>query len=587
MSRLLPGRLSVAALALLAAASCRDGDTFRPPGQPRLAFGVAQLALDTTRTATLTVRNDGTVAVGPVTLVADAVRDESGAPVVGASVVLSPPQIATLNPGDARSVQVTVQVPQDAVPGAYAIRITATATEVQAEVGLTLRVAEPPSDDAVGVEILAAPPSVRQGDVVTLRAEARDADGVIVENPNLAWSVIPVGAGQITADGRFVGYAPGTARIVASSSEGADTAEVAITPRGLSGSFALTGHGLVAERYTSDLWLHGQHAYTGTWSIRPGTGPDSLRAGNTMYAWSIANPGAPALTDSVRVDARVVNDVKIRADGRLGVITHEASSDGLNGVTLLDLADPAHPRVIRRFTEGLASGIHNVWIDGNFVYVVLDGGSGMRVLDIANPQQPRVVGSYYAGSSFLHDVYVRNGLAFLSHWNAGLVILDVGNGIAGGSPSNPVEVSRIELGGQTHNAWYWPAGGYVFVGEEDYATPGIMHVVDVRELTRPREVATFGVPGDPPHNFWLDEAGEVLYMAWYSNGLRAVDVSGELLGDLTRQGREIAASLYGTPGGCPAGTDVSPTCTWAPQLHQGRVWVSDMNGGLFSLTPSF
>ena len=34
-----------------------------------------------------------------------------------------------------------------------------------------------------------------------------------------------------------------------------------------------------------------------------------------------------------------------------------------------------------------------------------------------------------------HDVYVRDGLAFLSHWDAGLIILDVGNGMAGGSPA--------------------------------------------------------------------------------------------------------------------------------------------------------
>ena len=62
--------------------------------------------------------------------------------------------------------------------------------------------------------------------------------------------------------------------------------------------------------------------------------------------------------------------------------------------------------------------------------------------------------------------------AFLSHWDAGLIILDVGNGIAGGSPASPVEVSRIKtVGGQTHNAWYWPAAGYVFVGEENFGRP--------------------------------------------------------------------------------------------------------------------
>ena len=43
----------------------------------------------------------------------------------------------------------------------------------------------------------------------------------------------------------------------------------------------------------------------------------------------------------------------------------------------------------------------------------------------------------------IHDTFVRDGLAFVSAWDAGLIIYDVGNGIRGGSPSRPIEVSRI------------------------------------------------------------------------------------------------------------------------------------------------
>jgi hypothetical protein len=288
----------------------------------------------------------------------------------------------------------------------------------------------------------------------------------------------------------------------------------------------------------------------------------------------------------VVVDARVVNDVKVRADGAIAVITHELSNDAQNGVTLLDLGDPARPRVITRFTTGLESGVHNVWVEGDYVYVVLDGiGNGLRVLDISNANDPRVVASFYAGSSFLHDVYVRDGLAFLSHWDAGLVILDVGNGIKGGSPSNPVEVGRVQTaGGQTHNAWYWPAAGYVFVGEEDFETPGILHVVDASDLENPVEVATLRVSGSTPHNFWLDEDRAVLYAAWYENGVRAIDVGGELLGQLDRQGREVTSVRYGAGGRCVSSSE---TCTWAPQLHRGLLYLSDMNTGLWVLDVLF
>ena len=215
---------------------------------------------------------------------------------------------------------------------------------------------------------------------------------------------------------------------------------------------------------------------------------------------------------------------------------------------------------------------------------------GLQIIRVADPANPEVVASFWGGAGstpgqFLHDVYVRDGLAFLSYWNAGLIILDVGNGTAGGSPESPVEVSRIITdGGQTHNAWYWPATGYVFVGEEDFSTPGSMHVIDVSNLREPREVATYRVPGDTPHNFWLDEERGVLYLAWYSQGLRALDVTGQLLGELDRQGREIATLTYDGSGACASG---SGTCTWAPQLHEGHVWLSDMNSGIWALELDF
>ena len=161
----------------------------------------------------------------------------------------------------------------------------------------------------------------------------------------------------------------------------------------------------------------------------------------------------------------------------------------------------------------------------------------------------------------------------------------MGNGVAGGSPGAQVEVARIsDLGGATHNAWYWPEAGYVFVGEEDFQTPGVIHVVDVRNLAVPREVATYAVAGQAPHNVWLDEDRAVLYVAWYGRGVAALDVSGELLGALERQGRVMATLRYnGGSGECDLpGTS---TCTWAPQLHRGVLWVSDMNQGLVGLEP--
>lgn len=438
---------------------------------------------------------------------------------------------------------------------------------------------------AAAVRIAEAPVTLRQGDVASFSAEALDRLGGAVVGATIAWSVAPPSGGFVTADGRFVGYEPGPVGVVARVGAVADTATVTVTPRGVSGSFSIVGQGVVSERFTSDLWVAGTAAYTGTWSTRDVAGGPN--PGNSLYVWDVANPAQPVLANSLQVNATTVNDVKVRAAGDLGVITHEGSSDGVNGITLLDLANPLAPAIITRFTQSLEPGVHNVWIEGDFVYAAVNGPSGLRVVDVSDPANPVVAASFYGGSSIVHDVYVRDGLAFVAHWDAGLVVLDVGNGVAGGSPGTPVEVSRIATaGGDTHNAWYWPQAGYVFVGEEDFGTPGVMHVVDVRDLRAPREVATFAVPGTAPHNFWLDEARAILYLAWYDNGIRALDVSSELLGQLGRQGREIVGLRYAGAGACPASTGTG-TCTWAPQLHGSLVYLADMNTGLWVLRPEF
>ena len=419
--------------------------------------------------------------------------------------------------------------------------------------------------------------SVRVAETVQLAATPRDADENALGSRLVTWSSSDDGIASVDSDGGVTGVALGSAQIVATSEEVSDTASVSVVP---GAAFSVVGRGMELVRFTSDIWVFGDYAYLGTWGCR-------TECGDRLYAWDISDPAAPVLTDSVELTASTVNDVKVSPDGTIAVATREGAGTGL---TIIDLADPAHPVPITDFAlpGATTTGVHNVWLENDYVYVVLDGSTtsdgGLRVVDVSNPASPAQVASFYGGSSILHDVYVRDGLAFLSHWDAGLIILDVGNGVSGGSPESPVEVGRVATeGGQTHNAWYWPAGGYVFVGEEDGFTPGIMHVVDASDLANPVEVATFAVPGDTPHNFWLDEAAEILYMTWYTNGLRAVDVSGELLGELEAQEREIASSLYDGTGACVS----SGTCTWAPQLHNGLIFLSDMNSGLWILDPSF
>lgn len=188
----------------------------------------------------------------------------------------------------------------------------------------------------------------------------------------------------------------------------------------------------------------------------------------------------------------------------------------------------------------------------------------------------------------VHDEFIRDGLAFVCAWKTGVLIYDVGNGMKGGSPANPVLVSQVvtsdsqHVGIDDHNSWWFhnPATNekrYLFVGQEGpgvigTSSSGDIHVVDVSDLTSPTEVAVFHRAGAGTHNFWMDEAHQILYAAYYNGGVVAIDVSGTLSGDISS--RLIDTLSFG------AGT----TYTWGVQLYNGSLYAMDMLSGFWQLS---
>ncbi|HKV72493.1 MAG TPA: hypothetical protein VJN62_14665 [Gemmatimonadales bacterium] len=191
----------------------------------------------------------------------------------------------------------------------------------------------------------------------------------------------------------------------------------------------------------------------------------------------------------------------------------------------------------------------------------------------------------------IHDTYIRDGIAMVCVWNSGLLIYDVGNGIKGGTPNKPVLVGSvvpsadgIGAGPEIHNAWwFWnPTNGqkkYLFLGQEGPGkvgsqSSGDIHVIDVSDLTNPTEVGFFHLAGSGTHNFWMDEAHQILYAAYYDAGVVSIDVSGTLSGDISS--RLIAQTAPGTTG--------DTTYTWGVQLYHGSLYAIDMLSGLTQLS---
>ena len=434
--------------------------------------------------------------------------------------------------------------------------------------------------------------TARTGDVVRFMATC-DPDSDFTTR----WSVSG-NAATIDKDGGFVAERPGTYIVTATTGNISDSASIVITPRNVQREIKVVGRAPFKDFQGAEQWIIGNYAYYSTISDR-------------FLVYDISNPTQPKLTDTIKVDARLVNDIMTTADGKILVISREGASNRKNGIAFYDTSDPAHPKLISEYTATVTGGVHSAFVDSHYVYLTDDATGSLRIIDFRDAKNPKEVARWQTenplvtvirtkegettGGRYLHDVYVKDGLAYLAYWHDGLVILDVGAGLKGGSPEKPQLVSQLRF---NHYELYgdgWLAGthsvyrykNYLFVGDEvfpalfDIKSPrrfpvrGIVHVIDVSDINQPQKVAEYPVPEGGAHNMWVED--DVMYLGYYSGGGRVVDVSGELRGDLYRQGREIGALWTGDAQGFRANLPF----TWGAQPHNGLIYFNDIHSGLW------
>lgn len=361
------------------------------------------------------------------------------------------------------------------------------------------------------------------------------------------------------------------------------------------------GQGIVGDRYTAELWVRGNTAYTTTWGTR--TVNDVQARGNAVKIWDVS-ASAPVLVDSLIVpDAATLGDIQASSDGRYLVVATEPAGS----IVIYDLQNPRKPELVSRFSDSeIGNGVHTAEVQevGGRLYAFLSidprGTARARLViaDISTPSAPVVVFSRVMGTPSVHDVFVKDGILMTALWNDGVTIFDIGGGGRGGTVANPVELGNVRtVGGKAHNIfWYHdPVTGsrrFALVGEEGPASiptssQGDIHVLDVSDLSNPREVAFYTVPGAGTHNFSADEERGILYAAYYNGGVRALDIRGDLgtctaaqkssdgRCNLTKMNRELARG--------PVGLSF-PVFIWGVHFAGGKLYASDMLSGLFRLS---
>ena len=385
--------------------------------------------------------------------------------------------------------------------------------------------------------------------------------------------------------------------------------------------------------FNSDVWALDKHAYVGTWGLFTEEGLFCPNDGTKVI--DISDPTDPEMVNTLPTEPGTqTNDVKLASVNSphfrgdlLAVSNEDCAAPGARGFELWDVSNPADASPLGRYGPPQAFdvpsdlvewgfGVHNVFIfeqgRRDYVAAVVDFGEAfqlifgaplkgdLRIVDVTDPTAPVEVADWgiakdlgldpFAGQgddfsfSFLHDVWVENGIAYLSYWDAGLILLDVSD------PTDPQFISRTPYApteeGNTHVAVPARGGTLVITGDEDF-TPGpwgFMRVFDTSDITAPVEIGTFATENalnaPPPggdfsaHNVVV--RGNTAYFSWYSDGIRLVDISQPTVP------REIG-SFVPEPAADPFGILPTAPEVWGVYVQNQLILASDMNSGLHIL----
>lgn len=450
--------------------------------------------------------------------------------------------------------------------------------------------------------------SVRTGDVVHLNASASRADGSVVADVPITWAytyvpddtVAAPGATGVIDRGLFAAEVPGRYTLLATAGTATARKVIDVRPRDVRRRISVIGRGTVTNVATTDFW---------PWAGKDGRDyalMGTIFGDGYAYVFDITKLGNIVKTDSIKLDARTINDVTVSPDGRYGVLAREGASDRKNGVVLLDLSNPAHPQIASRFDDGLTGGVHNVFATNDYLYAISNGDKYM-IIDVRDIRNPRFVGEYDHPESRIHDLWVHDGIAYSSEWGTGVVVVDVGNGKYGGTPQKPVLITtHATTSGATHEVfpYFQKSTGkiYLFLGDEimnrqgrvwegtDYlptftsgkggglpqTSAGYTHIVDFTDPKNPKNIAKYHQEEFGSHDIIVED--DILYQAYYEGGVRIVDVSGELVGNLAEQRREIAVFKPFDPDGRVANAAfVANVMPW-----KGHILFTDANTGLWA-----
>ncbi|HUB96906.1 MAG TPA: hypothetical protein VL993_13370 [Stellaceae bacterium] len=290
-------------------------------------------------------------------------------------------------------------------------------------------------------------------------------------------------------------------------------------------------------------------------------------AGTTIA--DVTDPKHPKIVSEISIPEGL-HSHKVRAQNGIMVVNREhhgrapdGKHPGRGGLMIYDVSNPRAPKQIRHW-ECDGNGVHRFTFDGRYAYISpqIEGyvGNIVMILDLKDPARPEEVGRWWmpgqwkAGGEVpswkghahrCHHPIRRGNRLYTSYWHGGCVILDIED------MAHPKFISQLDWS----PPFPWPTHSavpidrtiagrrYMLVADEDVQPmdpamapemSAFIWSVDITDEKHPVPVSTFQVEGVEGHQnpemtgchqpIETIEGNEVP-CAWFSNGLRVLDVA--------------------------------------------------------------
>ena len=262
-----------------------------------------------------------------------------------------------------------------------------------------------------------------------------------------------------------------------------------------------------------------------------------------------------------------------------GTRVYAVADQGNEGLLIYDMSHTPDTIIQTNQINTVFQKTHNIYIDvtNGRLYVAGSNthGNALIVFDLTeDPDHPILLGSVdLAVGGYVHDVFVRDNIAYCSHGNHGFFVWDFND------PTAPQVIASVATLGYNHSSWVTDNNQYAIYAEE--VPRGIpLGIIDLKNMRNNdiEVIANFKEPllapthlDNTPHNPFV--RGNHVIVSYYEDGVVVFDIS-----DIQNPQR---VAYYDTN---PNNTSYHGTASnWGvyPFFPSGKIVASDTDNGLF------